>query len=787
MNNISDDDYFYVQNCSTASSTVAAGFLQVELICKSFKLSTSSVVDNFYMSINYFKSVKISLAFCMYARSHKNDNNLSTNKRALLHKLDNKETFTVMRQSSDYTNHQKIFFHKYMIYTREDDAYYRNLNNEFDCCVDYNFTSDFDIFLVQNNINIGDSCVFKLNSIFKNNSPFTINSIVKRTSLTTLVKSTIQCVQFTFAAVSLSYEDYCLLFWQLADKTVEFVPMRIGCFDIETGINKKFFEAKSIQLDEKNLPFPNPQTGFVECIVMYKTLLVDKYIETEQTSSLLLWIQDTWGLSYHDYVNCLSEMFSTPCIKVILCKTELELIRHFLIYTSTNIDVLIGYNSKNFDLPFLVLRANILTNENDWFLRSNLDKVYLSVYHENHKTNNLIVRSQKQTRVKFKCQQCSQYSHINNNNYTSATNNNKRTTTSTPFYCKNLKCNNMTPRLLTPLNVSFDEQSSSNNVNNEFVFTLHRDLIRDKRILGLDTVSHRLDDKCNEFFREQCTLIGQQGKSIEIQLNTKLCADQMLTFVKVFNIGIKVMIVRVDKLSGQTYQLVSGRLADINIISSSDDISCKKTKDVFEMCNLIAKIALPCLVRLTLKLDDGCCNIVEDNNWPIYCTIGKTSDQTVCEQILWTNKTAILKTIKYCAFDVMLTFSIERKFQTLFDLFPRKFNRQTSHNLINTPPGVKSTNLLLYALYGKTCLIKSTRMMFKIYLLDALKIECVKAPPDVASQQYNNHIFNIPCNSTLDDFLNLRTKNMNEFALGMNGEYDTSDFVKFHNSVTNLL
>lgn len=48
----------------------------------------------------------------------------------------------------------------------------------------------------------------------------------------------------------------------------------------------------------------------------------------------------------------------------VFFKNEKEMIQQFLSSGLTYIDILCGYNSKNFDMPFLVMRYNYLNIEN---------------------------------------------------------------------------------------------------------------------------------------------------------------------------------------------------------------------------------------------------------------------------------------------------------------------------------------------------------------------------------------------------------------------------------------
>ena len=206
-------------------------------------------------------------------------------------------------------------------------------------------------------------------------------------------------------------------------------------------------------------------------------------------------------------------------------------------------------------------------------------------------------------------------------------------------------------------------------------------------------------------------------------------------------------------MSGQMTELRSERLVDIRVIDAEtgrEVLSQASNSGAFVFCTSVDSfsklVGSATKFKIRLRLTSASVSATDiDGREDLICTIGKTSNQTLAEQILWTGKQAVLNTIKYCVFDVLLTFALERKFQTLFDLFPRKFNRQTFHGLIFSPPGAKSSNLLLYSLYGKRCLFKSTGTRAMHLFLDALKIECVPRSDDIQVVSTTHKIHSVDC------------------------------------------
>lgn len=777
---------FYVQNFKTAfnHSTTQANnnkFLEIDLICKTFDSCTLQVKQNFFLTVNYFKKCKISLSFIAYASYIIEDNDknikLSHEKINSLKKLLLLQNYSIVKQGSDWTNHQKIYFHEYILCTVDEEAFFKKLHKDFDCCVDYNICSnDFLIFLIQNQINIGECCVFDKENVFnefKKKSNFVEYDIC-------MEKITLKNFKFLFRPTNPTsvsqYTDFCLYFWNLAIKEHEFIPIRVGCFDIEVGLSDKYIPSNYDDNDNR-LPFPTPQNGYVQCIVLYKTILVDKYIEKD--SLLLVWTcsnvnsievcknelsDEIFNNVFHNEKNLIVNAF----------QSELTMIRNFLAYISLEIDVLTGYNSKSFDIPFLVLRANILSSNNDnWFLKKNLNCVYLSAYSSSKSMNQYIcVKSQKKYKIKFTCPNCKVASGLDEFRSTTTTAPTTTNKKNQKQLCKNLNCLAIKEHVVTEDNVYLEETVYDK--TQEFNFTLHRDLIREKnRILGDDSTSRRLEDKCNEHFREKCIVESEY----KIRLVRKMtCVEDCIQLCRTFMIGVKILICTVDNISKQLEILLTGRLGRLEFFTNDsldDKFFVDKNNFVCFDDILSRNLQSNKKYNVNIHIVNNCVSKNIINSQDTYCTIGKTSDQSLASQLILKSKEGIFKTINYCIFDVLLTFALERKCQTLFDIMPRKFNKMTCNDLLDSPSGVKSTTLLLYSLYGKTTLICSQGLTFLKYFQDALNVECVKFD---GQDQFNN-ILKIESNKTLDDYLNLNSPNSNEYTLGTMGEYDPSDLV----------
>jgi hypothetical protein len=450
-------------------------------------------------------------------------------------------------------------------------------------------------------------------------------------------------------------------------------------------------------------------------------------------------------------------------------QTELAMIKNFLTYVSLEIDVLIGYNSKNFDIPFLVLRANILSNRANWFLKKNLNCFYLSTFTNKSMNQYVSVKSQKKYKIKFKCPDCNMSSCLDDFKTVSSSKNKNQ-------LCKNLNCLVMKEHVITENNIYLEETVYDKTP--EFIFTLHRDLIRDKnRILGDDSTSRRLEDKCNEHFREKCNILDQRDDTCEIRMNRKISSvADSVQMCRTYMIGVKMIICTIDIVSKQIKILLSGRLGRIYFSATDSDDKFVVDKNNFVSFDTILHEKFKTCKKYNVDMriihcDTNCDTITVMTDQELYCTIGKTSDQSIANQLIWNSKEGIFSTINYCIYDVLLTFALERKCQTLFDILSRKFNKMTCSDLLDAPAGVKSTVLLLYSLYGKTALICSQGLTFLKYFQDALNVECVK----IEEQDQFDHVLKIECNKTLDDYLNLNTPNSNEYTLGIMGEYDPSD------------
>lgn len=129
-------------------------------------------------------------------------------------------------------------------------------------------------------------------------------------------------------------------------------------FDIEVGLEPELLCARNT--------FPTFLTGFVQCICfqkgLYKKGLVRKqnviFVHTPQYYSFSMrQIFEQWRAKFHK--RC--KFWLGDNYQLVAFESEQDMLAEFLLYATTHVDLLMGYNSAQFDLPFLIARFNFLS------------------------------------------------------------------------------------------------------------------------------------------------------------------------------------------------------------------------------------------------------------------------------------------------------------------------------------------------------------------------------------------------------------------------------------------
>ena len=141
----------------------------------------------------------------------------------------------------------------------------------------------------------------------------------------------------------------------VAPKLTDF-PLVSAIFDIEAGV-----------LKEKSLrKFTTPVTGYVQVIGVSFTSLTHA-LDLQNIKHLLL-VYKKPDLDFNVVMEkAQKEFLNNTAVEIIYFESELELLLFFAGVLVPNIDLLEGYNSDQFDMPFIMARINLFVHGDSVF------------------------------------------------------------------------------------------------------------------------------------------------------------------------------------------------------------------------------------------------------------------------------------------------------------------------------------------------------------------------------------------------------------------------------------
>ena len=810
--------YFHIKNSKFNFSYDENSFLTADLFCKFLnnenfeKNNEINRNDNFKIKINIILSAKIPLSFIeMPINLLVSQHDLQKDKKLkLLRYL--KEDYKPCgyeKKASDFTNHTDIIWNVYLIKTYKELNFFKEFNSIFKCCADFLFEKEFETFLLQNNINIGNP-IRLISKIFdlKFRDYLKIKSYeLKSTSIVKIFN-----IEFSYSLdlrldIDFEYQKFCNLFWQLTNVDISNgiilekinIVNKIACFDIECGLsNVERYE----NVNSEKLPFPTFSIGYVQCIVIYSIVLSNKYLENTVNLTLLCLApnriiknRNQKIILYNNLVKTFQKYnISSDDIDYKFFEFELDLINHFFSITF-QYDYLIGYNSKSFDLPYLIMRANILSSPT-WFTNKFINCYSLSqgVY----TSLELTARTSQNFNISTKCEKCETKINILSDKNTQEFNNN--------FY---VTCRCQNSCILNNETIEFEQKTSKYYIE-ELPFTFHQDLLLKEQI-SKDTFNKKLETVTNFNFRQKINHIEiLNDKKAKIFLKDDFVVDDLFFIGSIFCLNIKLLIFKMFNHSFHITDNIECRLVDILFYDSE----YKKTidfdkknfnfKKIYKLQNeMIQKLKTNEKInnkKFKIVIDVNIQNEMTNNHLKqmtevsyeeLYVSVGKTSDQSRECQLLWNNEQNIIDTCTYCLIDVLLTLAIELKFHTLFDILSANFFKICPFNVLCWQPARKST-FITTEKRNKVCvdLLYNNFIIQKI-LNHSLEVEGVKDENYILNlcDEQTKCIYKIKSMQNLSEFINLdaNTLNSNEFEFGTLGDYNPSDLGEVKKVLKNLI
>lgn len=642
-----------------------------------------------------------------YLQKHSNSNKM------LLKFLKIKPTKLISKQGC-FTNQLPILTNVYHIHKSDELFLFKSIQKSFNLFADfllYPNSLHYDFF-IQNKLHIGN--------VFKSLGSFLGQDIVKNWDIVYEKNIT------TFYQVGKQMPNFNVYTNLNIDELFTFTAI---CFDIEVGWWN----------NEARKEFITPFYGYIQCICFTKTEIIKGTYDVDNMEKYTLVYLPPWlnkaSLKFDKNVTC----------QVFRC--EVAMCEFFFNNFLLKCDFLFGYNSSQFDLPFLINRINILKCAHSWSQRTDCDSQQTTIYKELlHKNLDYYkFDSIKSTFVSLKCLKtrnkllkckscsanCSMRSFFNRNESSRC--------------C--MSCGKVCNQNAKDIDDSFDvtlETQNDSSLRKELPFGIHIDLMK-QQVLTRDCENLKLETICNRMFQikidkiklqdcQKCRCLIEVGKQ---KINTN-------HFFK--NLSAPILIV--NKMS----QLIVHRFESkiVELFDSSLIVDLANEEQAEHLIEL----------HVTNSSDDNL----------FYITVGKTSDLSYDEQQIWSSVDRVEKTIDYCQKDAYLTFQLELTAYTfLSPLINMSKINLPLYSCFNLNGPQQAEYNYLWNMYSDFfCTPLRNFQSIKIMFFNAIQVEYeqFKITTTNESQDKSNTV------TTIDKF-----KNVNELMEYLNKNSDYSDNV----------
>lgn len=374
---------------------------RAEIVCKFYHkknvLFETPAIDKFILSVPFYTLWTFPVSFYAQAKFLcEVDPNLVQSDRIILEEFLNRPILCYTKKGSDLTNQQPIQLVQYLARTPDEHNFFKNVHSSFQSAVDVLITKvPFEDFLLQYN-HISKRTLYNvldLRTLFNNSSMFTyeytrqeidtqlqgrghkmvysqgnttagqwgaFRTQIVRLQVSRRGEETGTDPETVFKSINQLWSE--LIGRETFPLSLAEFPFRLTAFDIEVGYSKEFTEDEECMA---TLAFPNIFTSYCQCIcarswiyrhgvegaiVNYHFVLCPRDITTPQEILSKLSERTT------------TKMFWFKESVFVVFESEVDLIRQFLHMALTKSDVILGYNSSRFDIPYLIMRYNFLIN-----------------------------------------------------------------------------------------------------------------------------------------------------------------------------------------------------------------------------------------------------------------------------------------------------------------------------------------------------------------------------------------------------------------------------------------
>lgn len=327
-----------------------------------------SFLQKIILRVPYFVEFKVPLVFIA---------KIKNSAPHLYTQLSKRPVFRYIRQGSAETNHQLISITSYLATTHEDVAFFTKLNKATNCLVDHKlFMDPFYDFAILNGLflhNVLDLSALQTTSNqtqLAHAKPYSeyqrqiLNGAVPFHFCHELLILTVDGLKDGSAPLTLKntsdkeYTERVLKVWTaLTSQQQQSKPLQLCDFPLVSAV----FDIEAGSSDNNCDQFITPLSGYVQMIGVSFTMFTN-VLDIAQLKNLIL-VYKKPGLDFASIGKNLPTVFAKlGKIEVVYFETELELLVFFMGVVVPNIDVLEGYNSDQFDIPFIFARHQLISN-----------------------------------------------------------------------------------------------------------------------------------------------------------------------------------------------------------------------------------------------------------------------------------------------------------------------------------------------------------------------------------------------------------------------------------------
>lgn len=471
---------------------------------------------------------------------------------------------------------------------------------------------------------------------------------------------------------------------------------RVGAFDIECGWN----------FNQPIEEFVSPLTGHVQAI----TVVMDRYTRKcyEKNNIIVVYVLCNALIEEKEFSKkfweALDQKFAQPTrSKFILLpfRDEGAMILQFF-KDICHLDFLVSFNGRRFDIPFLVHRYNFLKQDLSELCKTGYNLNYVSL----EKYNPLLsICSSRLASFKIKC-------HI----------------------CKNevkfseKKDGNVCPKCAIQINGILPSASNKNYTNIslsqftdialELPLTFHKDLSLVKE-LSQETQDGKLETICNFHFKKKIAKVWLKEPSALIRIKGFCSLAEIESIVNIFFYGAKLVTFSLETNSNQMVQIDNFRLEKICICKEEDARPEQFLAENAQTCDLLQNFSQNLFTEKLKKYHHVYTNFCEtefekcnsSQKFAVYfetdidragfggsgqfVSLGKTSEITIEESMIWSNVDVAVKTVIYNIYDSVLTKALEDQIMSITEIALGCIDHLPSFLLFARTPAAKGSSCFM--------------------------------------------------------------------------------------------